>query len=240
MTDPTPTRGEIRRQADRVRESQRQVDELLAYTFRRIASTAQRAAASTCDDYALAPPVDLTRRQDAAVRPLETPAGADAGTEAPESETGAQAGAERRKVYAAAIYAGCSGLGVTEFEAGEYADAAMAVADTELAAQRHDMGEAWAEVARLRSALHEALTLAPDDVSRAVGHRAALVIENDRLRAERDRARRVAVALEQQAAAVAALHIYNVDADYCELCADHGDIEWPCSTVHALNQEEAP
>lgn len=186
------------------------------------------------------PTPPLTPRQDAAVRPLGTPARGDAGMESPEGATGTQAGAQRLARMTAdtvtddaldALYAELA-------EAERRADAAMAVADTERAAQRHDMGEAWAEVARLRSALHEALTLAPDDVSWAVGHRAALVVENARLRGERDRARRIAVALEQQLAAVAALHTHNTDADYCDLCANHGDIQWPCATIRALNPQE--
>ncbi|MFK8851186.1 hypothetical protein [Streptomyces sp. Ac-502] len=40
-----------------------------------------------------------------------------------------------------------------------------------------------------------------------------------------------AVALDR----VRALHTRNEDADYCNLCADHGDIGWPCATIAALD-----
>lgn len=73
MTDPIPSRDEIRRQLERVRESQHHVNELLG-----------RHAA-------------LTPRQDAATRPPETPAGGDADMESSEGETGPQVGAGRRE-----------------------------------------------------------------------------------------------------------------------------------------------
>lgn len=34
---------------------------------------------------------------------------------------------------------------------------------------------------------------------------------------------------------VRALHVYNEDADYCNVCADGGDIRWPCATIAALD-----
>lgn len=41
-----------------------------------------------------------------------------------------------------------------------------------------------------------------------------------------------------QLAAVAALHVHNTDADYCDLCANHGDTGWPCATIRALGPQE--
>lgn len=35
--------------------------------------------------------------------------------------------------------------------------------------------------------------------------------------------------------AVRALHKHNVDADYCDLCSNHGDTTWPCATIRALD-----
>ncbi|MEW9521748.1 hypothetical protein [Streptomyces tubercidicus] len=35
---------------------------------------------------------------------------------------------------------------------------------------------------------------------------------------------------------VRALHQHNEDADYCDLCSNHGDITWPCSTIAALDR----
>ncbi|MGO1791707.1 MAG: hypothetical protein ACTHZ5_15970 [Micrococcaceae bacterium] len=67
-----------------------------------------------------------------------------------------------------------------------------------------------------------------------------LVAERDEARSERDRARDIAVALEQQLAAVTALHVYDAEAGYCEVCANHGDIEWPCATVRALTPRRTP
>lgn len=67
-----------------------------------------------------------------------------------------------------------------------------------------------------------------------------LVADRDEARSERDRARDIAVALEQQLAAVTALHVYDAGAGYCEVCANHGDIEWPCATVRALTPRRTP
>ncbi|WP_330479937.1 hypothetical protein OG301_39030 (plasmid) [Streptomyces platensis] len=33
---------------------------------------------------------------------------------------------------------------------------------------------------------------------------------------------------------VRALHQYNEDAGYCDVCSNHGDIAWPCATIAAL------
>ncbi|MEW1754122.1 hypothetical protein [Streptomyces angustmyceticus] len=33
---------------------------------------------------------------------------------------------------------------------------------------------------------------------------------------------------------VRALHQHNRDADYCDLCSNHGDVAWPCATLRAL------
>jgi len=48
------------------------------------------------------------------------------------------------------------------------------------------------------------------------------------LRHERDEA---ANAIDR----VRALHQHNEDAGYCDLCSNHGDITWPCATIHALD-----
>ncbi|MFH9426038.1 hypothetical protein [Streptomyces sp. NPDC017529] len=37
---------------------------------------------------------------------------------------------------------------------------------------------------------------------------------------------------------VRALHTRNEDAGYCDLCADHGDVDWPCATIAALTPSE--
>ncbi|MGO1791710.1 MAG: hypothetical protein ACTHZ5_15985 [Micrococcaceae bacterium] len=73
MTEPIPSRDEIRRQMERVRESQHHVNELL-------------------NQYAA-----LTHRQGAAVRALEMPAGVDADIEPPEGATRAQVNAGRHE-----------------------------------------------------------------------------------------------------------------------------------------------
>lgn len=64
--------------------------------------------------------------------------------------------------------------------------------------------------------------------------------ESDLLGVERDRALHFAIELDRKVAAVVTLHAYNAEAGYCEVCADHGDIEWPCATVRALNPQEEP
>ncbi|MFD7661304.1 hypothetical protein [Streptomyces sp. NPDC059788] len=38
------------------------------------------------------------------------------------------------------------------------------------------------------------------------------------------------------AARVRALHVRNEVAGYCNLCAEHGDIGWPCATIAALDK----
>lgn len=37
------------------------------------------------------------------------------------------------------------------------------------------------------------------------------------------------------AQAVRELHQHQPDADYCDLCSNHGDTTWPCATVRALD-----
>lgn len=149
VTEPTPARDDIRQQAERVRESQRQVGGLL-------------------DQYA-----PLTPRQDAAVRPLETPAGVDAGMEMPESATGVQAGAQRpsRMTATTATDDGLDAL----YDQLEIAQALLGQISRQLDEARADHRE-----------------------ERAV--RRWIKDENTRLRSERDRARRIAVALEQELA----------------------------------------
>ncbi|WP_446458676.1 hypothetical protein [Streptomyces rochei] len=38
------------------------------------------------------------------------------------------------------------------------------------------------------------------------------------------------------AQAVRDLHQRQPDADYCDLCSNHGDIDWPCATIRALDR----
>lgn len=40
--------------------------------------------------------------------------------------------------------------------------------------------------------------------------------------------------------AVRALHQRQPDADYCDLCSNHGDITWPCPTIAALDAHTNP
>lgn len=56
-------------------------------------------------------------------------------------------------------------------------------------------------------------------------------------RAERDRARRIAVWLEQQVAAVADRHYAVSAVDHGSAC-DACDLPWPCDTTRALNPQE--
>ncbi|MFD3336071.1 hypothetical protein ACFWV1_26005 [Streptomyces sp. NPDC058700] len=35
--------------------------------------------------------------------------------------------------------------------------------------------------------------------------------------------------------AVRDLHQRQPDADYCDVCSNHGDITWPCATIRALD-----
>lgn len=36
---------------------------------------------------------------------------------------------------------------------------------------------------------------------------------------------------------VRALHAYDADADYCVVCSNHGDIQWPCRTIAVLEEQ---
>jgi len=52
------------------------------------------------------------------------------------------------------------------------------------------------------------------------------------------RARKQHTRAEQAEAAIArvrALHQHQPDADYCDLCSNHGDTTWPCATLRALD-----
>lgn len=415
MTDPIPSRAEISQQAERVRESQRHVDDILADVFRRIASVAQRAAASTRDDYSLAPPAGqpdtlvtvtgyavsvlpadhpefpdyalfvelnphrawvvhdggagfdtdgrprvgepyrhpfpslddalaLARRlapgmtigsrtatdvlldtvdalmplQGAAVRPLETPAGADAGVESTEGAEGAQVSAgtaqvdrQARREQLVVLLSRMQRDVLLDTERGllrtavetEIADAEQVHTQLERLQRSHESAahvctvlhadnvqlrderdrarrvavELEQELAHAADQLADAKEQAriatvaafnlqqrtPDAAQRTLGrvHRAtswgavwAELGQYYGLKAEEAgaeaRARRTAVearaeeavaqrdALAQQVAAVAALHVHNADADYCEVCADHGEIQWPCATIRALNPQE--
>jgi hypothetical protein len=35
------------------------------------------------------------------------------------------------------------------------------------------------------------------------------------------------------------LHQHQPDADYCDVCSNHGDIDWPCATIRALDGTES-
>lgn len=56
----------------------------------------------------------------------------------------------------------------------------------------------------------------------------------DRARKERRRAERAEATLT----AVRALHERDPEADYCDVCSNHGDITWPCATIAALDQHD--
>ncbi|WP_030407500.1 hypothetical protein [Streptomyces albus] len=72
-------------------------------------------------------------------------------------------------------------------------------------------------------------------------------VETARLRAERDQARRIAVALENQLAAVRGLHVDSItasgvvrfnpdtggDTAYCT----HDSQNWPCATIRAIEEQ---
>lgn len=34
------------------------------------------------------------------------------------------------------------------------------------------------------------------------------------------------------------LHKHNAEDDYCDLCSNHGDVDWPCATIRALDGEQ--
>lgn len=40
--------------------------------------------------------------------------------------------------------------------------------------------------------------------------------------------------LDQIRGRIHALHVYVPEADYCDVCSNHGDITWPCATIAAL------
>lgn len=168
----------------------------------------------------------LTARQDADVRPLETPAGVDVDMESPEGATGTQAGADAAQAARRSRREQLVVL-LSRMQRGVMLDAERpllrAAVETEIA----DAEKAYTQLERLQRSLESAA-------------HACTVLHSDnvQLRDERDRARRVAVKLEQQVAAVAALHVYNAEADYCDLCASHGDTEWPCATIRALGPQE--
>ncbi|MFF8784770.1 hypothetical protein [Streptomyces sp. NPDC015125] len=46
--------------------------------------------------------------------------------------------------------------------------------------------------------------------------------------------------LDQLRGRIHSLHKYVPDADYCDLCSNHGDITWPCATVRALDGPPEP
>lgn len=184
--EPTPTRGDI-----------------LADAFRGIASAVQRAAASTRDDFALAPPVDLTPRQSAAVRPLETSAQAGAGVESPEGPTGAQAGAYGSDAQAAR-WSRREQLGVllSRMQRGVLLDAERpllrAAVETELA----DADQAHADLQLMADLVTAAERARQHQAADADRYEAQLRTDLAEARAERDRARRSAVELENELAAV--------------------------------------
>lgn len=39
---------------------------------------------------------------------------------------------------------------------------------------------------------------------------------------------------------VRALHTRDEDADYCTVCSNHGDVQWPCATIAALDGAQQP
>ena len=100
---------------------------------------------------------------------------------------------------------------------------------------------------RLTEAIDDCRTLTPEALTSVV--RAVVQPELDRLnqtidylkrniRRSRDQVDGYDQELSGAKAAIArvrSMHPRNEDAGYCGLCADHGDITWPCATTKALD-----
>lgn len=181
----------------------------------------------------------LTPRQDAAVCPLETPAGGDAGAETPESATGAQADRWARREQLGVLLSRMQRGVLLDSERGLL----RAAVEAELAAADQARAEAASygqDADRLRA-----------DYARVAGERDALLAERetarsitteldqgytqlrDALLAERDRARRIAVELEQELAALPGLLERSYPHDYgAQTIGEHlrGETAWPCET----------
>ncbi|WP_019358017.1 hypothetical protein [Streptomyces sp. AA1529] len=123
------------------------------------------------------------------------------------------------------------------------ADAAMAVADAEQHAVYRLLAESRTREARLREELTHWRRVAEQRARVIGGERAA----DTELRGERDRAREVAVRLENQLAAIRGLHQPKrfTTSDICGHCSGWGGdgtwpahlIAWPCDTVRALEEQ---
>lgn len=175
MTEPTPYRDYIRRQAEQFRESQRQVEEFI-------------------HRHAL-----LTPHQDAPVWPLETPAGVDAGMESPEGVTGAQAGAGAAQVDR---WSRREQLGVllSRMQRGRLLDAEQPLLRAAVERELADAEQAHADLQRMADLVTAAERTRQHQAADADRCEAQLRTDLAEARAERDRARRIAVELEQQLA----------------------------------------
>ncbi|WP_326806693.1 hypothetical protein OHB04_02550 [Streptomyces sp. NBC_01775] len=191
-------------------------------------------------DSSTAPATGPTRASDG-------PAAPPAGTETPEATTGPQAGAGDLGV--------CTGecdpdtgafTHADDCPTGNHPDASTATATATLADRL--LVAQW-EFERNRAA-HEELPSSTVRPGIAAFMLAAVQPELDRLRAERESARDWAVALENQLAALRALHQprHFSPSDICGHCSGwEGDgswpaqpATWPCTTTRVLDGETIP
>jgi hypothetical protein len=125
----------------------------------------------------------------------------------------------------------------------------QAVADAEQDGYERAIGalndankEHCADIARLRAEQREAIDRIAQYADRAIANGQ----EADRLTGERDRARGLAVTLENQLAAVSGLHVDSYTShgigrgndtppDYWTAYCEHDNQDWPCPTVRTLN-----
>lgn len=221
MTDPIPSRDDIRQQAERVRESLRSARDLAASARCGPISpvSCPRAGCSwrvhgIPDKYTSARAWEVEQHiNDQHGTPTEGTEGATGGPERPGVDTeppgvlaGHQAGTES-----------FDDLSVRWDRRAEHG-----------VLLSHTQPDVLLDAVRplLRAAVERELT----DTKQAW-------TESDRLRVERDRALRLAVELEQQLAAVTDLH-YPVSAvdhgSACDVC----DVPWPCPTIRATDPLE--
>ncbi|MGY1439589.1 hypothetical protein [Streptomyces reniochalinae] len=181
-------------------------------------------------------------------RPQDGRTGGPATPCPPNGANGPQTGTQRRERYAAAIARDTFGRPDDDAVICA-ADAAMVVAD----AEQHALYRLLSE-ARYRedqtAEQNARLTRAAGDRARYPSMASQLDAaqrENARLRDERDRARRLAVALESQLAAVRAMHQPQrfTTSDICGHCSGWGGdgtwpaqlVAWPCDTVRAIKEQ---
>ena len=166
---------------------------------------------------------------------------------------------ERRERYAAAMAAAAAvpwmiADQTTRSVYYEAADAAMAIADNELTGVHKALAEerdvavrVEAENTRLRAELESArerwkagLQRADKSVREmnAEMQRYATGEETPVMWSVYNQMHLRAANAEADIHQVRVLHRHNRDADYCDLCANHGDVDWPCATIRALDGEQ--